>query len=368
MSVISADQEWIEELDGEVEVGEQPDYSLPVILGRQEVERTLELGGLPLRLLYASGLRARELPGLDSSLLEGTRLRVADRTVELDAETARQLHQNWFECADLHQLWAEVVEQAGLTGRFSGRRLTPASLRHAYATHHLEKGMNLASLHRLLGHRCMATTLNYEQTAVGLRREEYSACHPLMRGSDRGMQAAAPTPDEMWDLVEAAESSRDRLLVCLFYATGVRLAEFLRLSPQDVDWHEHRIFVRTGKGDKDRYCLVDPTTLAELKGFLEPQAETLLGLNSATPVEKIVRRLAVRTGIFEKYRRQGKTISPHSFRHAFATHCYLNGMSPGALKKLLGHARLETTQIYLELPFAFVQGGVMRCHPLARHG
>lgn len=368
--VISADQEWVEELDGEVEVGDQPDYSLPVLLGRQEVAEVVAWGGLPLRALYASGMRAREYLRLGPGDVEGTRVRLEGRRVEVDEETAARLQAaSTFE-VDFHGLWGEALARAGLLRRFRGRGLTPASLRHAYATHRLERGMNLASLHCLLGHKVMASTLNYEQLAVALCREEYARCHPLSAGQveNRGKQAAGPTPGEVMTLMDAAQSGRDRLIVRVLYATGVRLAELLELRREDLDWQEGRAFVRSGKGGKDRYCLLDPQTLEELKLFVGARLEgPLLGLSSATPVEKLVRRLAVVTGIYAKYAALGKTVSPHSFRHAFATHCYLNGMRPGTLKLLLGHSRVETTRLYLDIPFEFVHANYGRCHPLAAH-
>ena len=80
----------------------------------------------------------------------------------------------------------------------------------------------------------------------------------------------------------------------------------------------------------------------------------------------MIHRLAEEAGILAPYEAQGLTISPHSLRHSFATHCYLNGMKPVDLQHLLGHEDLESTRIYLNIPHSFREQQYRSSHPLAR--
>ena len=108
------------------------------------------------------------------------------------------------------------------------------------------------------------------------------------------------------------------------------------------------IFVRGGKGGKDRYCLIDPETSGAVL------AQKIRGLKSdifelgISAVYDIISRAAAATGLAQKYAEQGLKLSPHSLRNTFATHCYLGGMTPGCLSALLGHSKMHTLLTYVE--------------------
>ncbi|MHC9539346.1 MAG: tyrosine-type recombinase/integrase [Vulcanimicrobiota bacterium] len=113
-------------------------------------------------------------------------------------------------------------------------------------------------------------------------------------------------------------------------------------------YSERTIFIRSGKEDKDRYVCADPKTFEMLKiwqGDKGPDA--LIFEISDRQVQRIVDKYGEMTGISQKYEAMGRSFSPHSFRHAFATHCAENGMDLFTLKKLMGHAFLETTELYV---------------------
>ena len=134
----------------------------------------------------------------------------------------------------------------------------------------------------------------------------------------------------------------------LLYTTGMRIGELDNLKFCDVNYDDQRIFIRAGKGDKDRYVLTDKRTLEELKEWQGDKqvSERVVGIR-IRQLRRVVERAGAITGIAAKYEAMGRTYSPHCFRHAFATHLYEQGTSLFVIKKLLGHEYLTTTEIYV---------------------
>jgi site-specific recombinase XerD len=259
---------------------------------------------------------------------------------------------------------------------------SPLALRHAYATHMLEGGLDLFALHRLLGHQNLGVTRRYVQAAVALRGAAYARSHPLMRGQrswpgwkradlvlaeeDEGQdgpedRVATPTVQEVAQLLGAARNPRDACLLRLYYATGVRRNELIHAFWGDLVEEERRLFVRSGKGDQDRYVLVDPGSLQRLRQWCPsaPAGERIFDLKESR-VGEIFRHCADRCGLRARYAAQGQKLTLHSLRHAFASHCYANGMELPSLKRLLGHARISTTALYTECPWDHCQASYER--------
>ena len=160
---------------------------------------------------------------------------------------------------------------------------------------------------------------------------------------------AVPTREEVLQLIAAPDNQRDRLLFRVLYASGIRIAEMCGLVFADVRYTERLLFIRAGKGDKDRYALIDEETELELRQWQadQPPDAKVMPI-SERQAQRLFEKYAAQTGLAEKYQAMGRNITPHSFRHAFATHCYENGMDLFALKKLLGHNYLDTTEMYIE--------------------
>jgi len=145
-------------------------------------------------------------------------------------------------------------------------------------------------------------------------------------------------------LVNACRSFREQLVVWTLLWTGLRVGELCRLRRQDVQWQESRLVVwgkggRYGKRGKRR---VVPLT-NRVKKLLEMHLllHDSLGLTPRT-AQRIVKRVADRAVIL-------RPVTPHVLRHTFAVSCVQHGLSTASLKKILGHDRLETTEIYLNL-------------------
>lgn len=143
---------------------------------------------------------------------------------------------------------------------------------------------------------------------------------------------------------------RNNLIVRVLYAAGLRIEELENLKFCDLSYETGTIFIRSGKGDKDRYVCADQGTLEMLRTWQGQEGKKLedsvFGL-TLRQLRRIVEKAADIVGIPQRYRAMDRVFSPHSLRHAFATHSYENGMRVLTLKKLLGHEFLGTTEIYV---------------------
>jgi integron integrase len=178
------------------------------------------------------------------------------------------------------------------------------------------------------------------------------------------------------------------LIAGLLYGSGLRLMESLRLRVKDLDLYHHRVMVRSGKGGKDRVTIVSPSLIEPLRTHLTkvrtlhdhamaaghggvelphalarkyPNASQQWGWQYIFPAEKPTRD--PRTGAWRRHhvheqsvqrqvryaaRRAGieKPVSPHTFRHSFATHLLEAGYDIRTVQELLGHRDVSTTQLY----------------------
>jgi len=145
-------------------------------------------------------------------------------------------------------------------------------------------------------------------------------------------------------MVNACKSFAEKLVVWVLLDTGLRVGEFCNLRRDQVHWQENCLVV-WGKGGqygtKGKRRIVPLT--ARAKKLLELHFCTNEGISlSKRSAQRIVKLVANRALIT-------KPISPHSLRHKIATNCVKRGISTASLKKLLGHDRLETTEIYLNI-------------------
>ncbi len=142
---------------------------------------------------------------------------------------------------------------------------------------------------------------------------------------------------------------RDRSLMLLAAKCGLRAMEILNLRPMDIEYMEstnrYKIIVRDGKGGKDR-VIPCPHDVAKLVEIVVERADK-------DPDEKIF-DLSYQ-GLYKLFKRYGeaaeipKKVTPHVFRHSYAVHRIRAGMDVRTLQKILGHASIKTTSIYLQL-------------------
>jgi len=145
----------------------------------------------------------------------------------------------------------------------------------------------------------------------------------------------------------ATTKDRNRLIVRLLIATGLRVSELANLRVEDIDLENGEIIVVSGKGGKQRIVLVDLQTISDLKKFIQdrdPKA-LLIGLK-ARQIENVVKRYAIAAGV-----KWAEYVSPHRLRDTFAVHWVRSQGDLESLRRLLGHSSLSSTQKYLVFDF-----------------
>lgn len=152
------------------------------------------------------------------------------------------------------------------------------------------------------------------------------------------------TKEEVKRLIEAVVNEKHRLIIKLFYSTGLRLSELTELKVKNIHFNE-KIGITTGKGNKERVFIIGEALTKELLSYVKDKTPNDYvftgpkGKLSHRAVQKIVKKAAERAKI-------GKNVRPHTLRHSFATHLLESGEDIRKIQELLGHSNLSTTQIY----------------------
>lgn len=168
------------------------------------------------------------------------------------------------------------------------------------------------------------------------------------------------------------EGHRNKAIIETLYSCGLRVSELINLKITNVYFNQGFIKVE-GKGNKERLVPISPKAIKEINYYLESyrnhlnikkEAEDILFLNrrgnklTRVMVFTIVKELAVASGI-------QKNISPHTFRHSFATHLVEGGADLRAVQEMLGHESILTTEIYTHLDREYLRDAILRFHPRA---
>ncbi len=295
------------------------------------------------------------------------------------------------------------TEQSAWVGKFlhhlaRERRLSPhtaaayrrdlASLAKFCATHDIKAWQHLdsqhvrsfaAACHRAgLGPRSIQRRLSAVRSFYRyLLREGQTTSNPAQDVS--APKAARRLPktldaDQMTRLIEVSgddpQVTRDRAMMELLYSSGLRLAELVSLDLAAVDLSDRTVRV-TGKGNKARIVPVGSHAIAALRAWLKQRANLAGSGETALFVGKRGSRISPRTvqaRIKHWARVQGidARVSPHMFRHSFATHVLESSGDLRAVQELLGHANISTTQIYTHLDFQHLARIYDETHPRAR--
>ena len=204
-----------------------------------------------------------------------------------------------------------------------------------------------------------------------LERERAQEILDELQGEDRiGLRLPAViSRQEMAELLAAVKERhhRDYVIIRLLYATGCRRSELQNMRLADLYLDEQRIFVRDGKGNKDRYVLIDKSTAKLLDDFTYGRAldDPVFDIQDRQINRRVV-HWAEQTGLSRRYEAQNRTFTSHAIRHAFATHMHESGVDLYTLRDLLGHRYLTTTQIYVHVGVCKRLSDYEKSHPLAQ--
>lgn len=167
-----------------------------------------------------------------------------------------------------------------------------------------------------------------------------------------------------------SDGQRNRAMFETLYGCGLRVSELVNLALTNLFLEEGFIKV-LGKGDKERLVPIDPASIKHIKNYknlvrvhqdIQPGEEDLLFLNrrgkrlSRQYVFMALKDLVAKAGIDKK-------VSPHTFRHSFATHLVEGGASLRAVQEMLGHQSITTTEIYTHLDRDYLRQSIIEFHP-----
>ena len=160
----------------------------------------------------------------------------------------------------------------------------------------------------------------------------------------------------------------ERLVILLFYSTGMRLSELIQLKESQLDAAYNQVKV-LGKGNKERIIPISKELIVQLQNYINEKPEKLAAITNlfitknGNPLQPKSVYTFVKKSLSEVTTIQKK--SPHILRHSFATHLMNNGADLNAVKELLGHSSLAATQIYTHNTIEKLKEVFNKAHPKA---
>ena len=299
--------------------------------------------------------------------------RYSVRTQELYADVLQRYYLYIYGAEDVSTL-DEFVAKEVVNGDFSlPELLAPGNIR-GYLAKCMEEGLqartvnlHLSALSGYCRWLLLRGELENNPARIVARPKEKSRLPHFYGAEPLNEYCAAEMPQEY-------AAMRDRLIVILIYATGMRRQEVADLTLDMVDLGR-KVFKITGKGDKDREIPIIPALYEKILVYLQKRTEQFgVDINNSffltdkgahlylNFVNKAVRKELAGLKGFE-----GK-VSPHVLRHSFATHLLNGGAELNSIKEVLGHSSLAATQVYTHNSFEQLKKIYVTAHPRAKKG
>lgn len=166
-----------------------------------------------------------------------------------------------------------------------------------------------------------------------------------------------------------AEGQRNKAIIEVLYGSGIRVSELINLKISNIYFADNYMLVE-GKGNKQRLVPLSEESVKQIEFWrmdrnkldVKKGNEDFLFLNrygrklTRAMIFTIVKDLTIMAGI-------EKNVSPHTFRHSFATHLLENGANLRAIQQLLGHESITTTELYTHMDVQFLRETILTCHP-----
>ncbi len=218
-----------------------------------------------------------------------------------------------------------------------------------------EQGLKPSSIARII-----ASTKQFFKFLIGEKICDVDPTFPIRHPKTKRSLPEVLTPEEVENLLSAprgdsAREIRDKAMLEVLYATGIRVSELVGLKLNDVNL-EAGYLITYGKGSKERIVPIGKKAQKELMNYLDAARPALIKNKTSLHLFltqlgremtrqgfwKIIKFYAKKCGIFKK-------ISPHTLRHSFATHLLQRGADLRAIQLMLGHSDISTTQIYTHI-------------------
>jgi len=165
---------------------------------------------------------------------------------------------------------------------------------------------------------------------------------------------AVLSKEEVKRIIVAPPNPKHRLILRCIYGLGLRISELQNLKVRDIDFDRNVVKIENSKGAKDRIVPLPASLTEDMKSFIYLNGGTYVfhgrkGKISLKTIQKVFENALEKSGI-------RKRASTHTLRHSYATHLLENGVDIRIIQKLLGHSKLETTQIYTHVARTALEG------------
>ena len=209
-----------------------------------------------------------------------------------------------------------------------------------------QKGISTNTQHQVVN----AIKFYYERVLGGEKKK-----YRIERPRKESKLPKVVSADDMRLMLDVTENVKHWCLLAIIYTGGLRRSEVINLRIQDVDINRNQVFVRGGKGHKDRQTLLGEVLSEKLPAYFEkekPNYWLFEGTGrkkySGTSIGNVVAAAARRAGI-------KKRVTPHMLRHSFATHMMDDGTDTRYIQRLMGHNSIRTTSIYTHVSTSDLQ-------------
>jgi len=230
-------------------------------------------------------------------------------------------------------------------------------------------GRKLSALRHLYRHLLLDTKIDHDPTLNIDSPKQWKVLPKALARDEMDKTLAAPKPASDSKLAQAV-AVRDRAMLEVFYAAGLRVSEIVQAKLEDLKLATGYMLVR-GKGDKERIVPLGRSAQEALSAYLsQPRATLVAGKSSpflflARGAHRLTRQ-RVWQMVKSASKASGRSASPHMLRHSCATHMVENGADLRTVQTILGHSDISTTQVYTHLALDRLKTVYQKHHPRAK--